>query len=101
MADKYNINDNETLTRTTEYRVVTDSSTLRIKVHEIIQGDAPHRFYAIPEHPLPLSTVPERFYGKAETEDEALRMCLDNVKGQSKDDIFPKSKSGTENTNVI
>ena len=85
----YNINEGELLIRTYKYELLRGEERLRIDVCERIAGTSHHKFMA---YPIGLLDTPEKeFVGFGETENEAIRGCLNRIKNVSIKDILEYS----------
>lgn len=88
----YNIEEDQVLMKKSLYKLQGPDDIMNIEVIQVIQGQSDHKFLARPiESIIPLNrpcTV--EFYGEADTEEEALKLCIGAIKGKSKEELFPK-----------
>ena len=91
----FEVEEGDVLVKVHSYQIQRQQTRelVHIDVFEIIVGKADAKFFAVPmDHPHTFHRAPEKFYGKADTEHEALKKCLTAIRGVSKAEIFPEDK---------
>lgn len=81
------IDEGEVLARVQTYELMRGREHFYIDVCEVIAGESPYRYWAFPN--LIFVKGRRRYFGKGQTEKEALRDCLRRVRAVSLEEIFP------------
>ncbi len=81
------VGDGEMLAKIQRYELSRGPERILIDVYEIIAGDSPFRFWAFPN--LIFVKSRRRYFGKGQTEKEALRDCLKRVSSVPLESLFP------------
>ncbi|SHG13849.1 hypothetical protein SAMN02745206_03335 [Desulfacinum infernum DSM 9756] len=82
------VEDGEMLAKVQTYELNRGKEKFLIDVYEIVAGgDTPFRYWAFPN--LIFVKGRRRYFGKGNTEKEALRDCLRRVRSASLEEIFP------------
>lgn len=83
------LHENDILTRVVRYNLIRDGRMIYIDVHKKIQGNLAANFIAVPNL-VNIVAKPEH-QGAGESEDAALKDCLDKIKGLNVEDLFPRT----------
>lgn len=81
------VGEGEILAKVQTYELIRGAERFLIDVYEIVAGESPYRYWAFPN--LIFVKGRRRYFGKGQTEREALRDCLSRVRAASMEDIFP------------
>lgn len=84
----FELNENEVLTKVTKYNLMSPEKSILIDVHKTISGRLAGKYIAVPS--LVMVIAGQEYQGVGETEEEALKDCLDKIRNASVEDIFPK-----------
>ena len=87
---EYNIDDDSVLSAVNRYELDRDPSLgrLLIDVHRVIAGGKPNTFIAVPN--LIIGGTEDKYITTGSSEEEALKKCLDLVKGVPTPEIIPR-----------
>ena len=89
------LNPSDILTKVSRYNLIRNGRMIYIDVHETIAGRLAGKFVAVPN--LVNIVAKQEYQGSGDTEDEALRRCLAQIKSVDVVDLFPErptSKNG-------
>lgn len=86
----FNLDSGSVLTKITKYNLMRSGKSLQIDVHELIEGTLAGRYLAVPN--LVMIIAKPEYQGIGESEEEALKNCLDKIKNLSVDELFPQQK---------
>lgn len=81
------IDDEEIFARVHKYKLFRKEGNLFIDVYEVIVGNPPQKYMAVPN--LLLQESDPKYFGRGETHKDALRDCLDRIKGVPIQTIVP------------
>ena len=84
------LNTNDILTRVTRYNLIRDQRMLYIDVHETLAGQLAGRYVAVPN--LINIVARQEYQGTGESESEALKDCLNKIKGIAVEALFPEKQ---------
>lgn len=88
--NEFPISEEDILTKITEYELSREEGRVWIEVHKPIAGAKPDTCFAIPT--LKFKSAKEQYIGKGETEEAALKDCLEKIKGTSFNEILERSE---------
>jgi hypothetical protein len=83
----FDIGEKELLVRVRKYKLYRERGRLVIDIHEVMAGESPHRFTAIPRVSVPRGG--EEYFGVGDTELAALKDCLRRIKNVPIEVIAP------------
>lgn len=84
----YKLNERDILTKVTRYNLIRSERMIYIDVHETIAGNLAGKFVAVPNI---ISIIAEqKFQGAGNSEEDALKDCLEKIDGLNMEEIFPQ-----------
>ena len=86
MSD-FMLNENDILSKVTKYELNRENGRMWIDVHKFLAGTKENLYIAIPS--LLVSEANKEYMAKGETEEEALKKCLEKIKDVPSNKIFP------------
>ena len=93
----YDIEEDQFLAKKAVYLLQGDQQTFTIEVYQVIQGKSEHKFIARPvENAFNFNSCDDKFYGRSDSEEEALSLCLKLIKGKTKEELFPRKEKETK-----
>lgn len=81
------ISDEEIFARVHKYKLFRKEGNLFIDVYEVILGNPPQKYMAVPN--LLLQESDPKYFGRGDTHKEAVRDCLEKIKGIPIQTIVP------------
>ena len=84
------LKENDILTKTTRYNLIRNERLIYIDVHETKAGKLAGKFVAVPN--LVNIVARQEFQGTGETEETALKNCLQKIKELQIEDLFPRKE---------
>jgi len=83
----FTVGEGEILAKVQTYELIRGGERFFIDVYEILAGESPYRYWAFPN--LIFARSRRRYFGKGQTEREALRDCLARVRSAAMEEMFP------------
>jgi hypothetical protein len=81
------IEEEEILARVHKYKLFRKEGNLLIDVYEVIAGNPPNKYMAVPN--LALQESEPKYFGRGDTHKDALKDCLAKIKGIPLGTIVP------------
>jgi len=86
--NEFPISKGDILTKVSKYELNRDELRVFIEVHKVLVGEEINHFIAVPT--LLTRNAKEKYFGKGESEEEALKNCLEKIKDISLDEVIEK-----------
>lgn len=86
----FKINENEVLTKVTKYNLMASGKSIYIDVHETMAGNLAGKFIAVPN--LIMVIAAPKYQGTGETQEDALKDCLEKIHNVPVNELFPQNK---------
>lgn len=83
----FDLNDTDILTRVNKYNLIRVDRMIHIDIHERLAGNLAGNFIAVPN--LITVIAKSEHQGVGDTEEEALKDCLEKIKNVTIEELFP------------